>query len=402
MSGMMAVKRRLIYTTDEYADRKDWVFAVHIARVKLILDASALSDGGWKIDTDKLTGEKPYTDPDSKEQTAGAVYDYAPANGCAYGTFLKYEKDSKKRYLFVFTCWGMEIVNEETPDVSTSTFFPIYYNNLRGSDASATYAYIHYPGTMGYSYGDNPFIGTSPKDRSFLDLSSNTPILPAANEMYVYYKGSTSGTVKYYGTEHAGTIPMIDSGKYIDLICAADSEKIATMFHYSDWADGVWTCSILGDLVETQVADAASTKKGAVANLFSYYEQRSIYSRSSQKTAYAELTAPTLEENVESMSRTVTQTSTGAWAIASITWFGSLLLTQSTASVTPYTLPLIISIGESISPNGWLAKGFFGAGLLRAVKSTGVATSTVIDGDFIYFGNLMLAWDKSNAARVGF
>lgn len=401
MSGMLAVKRRLIYTTDEYADRKDWVFAVHMARIKLILDASALSDGGWRMDSDKLTGDKPYTDPDTKEETAGAVYDYAPATGCAYGTFLKYENGAKVRYLFIFTCWGMTITDAETPGDSSS-IFTIYYNNLRGSKFSDSYRYIHYPGTMGYSYGDNPFVGTNPKDRSFLDLCSNTPIIPAANEMYIYYSSYTSGTTWAYLTDHNGTIPMIGSGKYIDLICAAKEEKIANMFHYSDWSDSVFTCSLIGDLVSTQVADSESSKKGVVANLFSLYSSDTIYNTSTNKTAYSELTAPSYNSKVETRCRTFVQSSAGSWVIASISWFGGLLNLEDGASVTPYTLPLIVSGGESISANGWLAKGFTGADLLRATKSrAGVDTAAILNGDFIHFGNFMMAWDKSNAARVG-
>lgn len=39
---------------------------------------------------------------------------------------------------------------------------------------------------------------------------------------------------------------------------------------------------------------------------------------------------------------------------------------------------------------------------LRVVKITDVKTRTMLYCDFIYFGNFMLAWDKSNAGRVGF
>ena len=404
MSGFMAVKRRLIYSDSKFSTRKDWVLSIHTARIKLLLDASALSDGGWKLDPDKLSGNKPYIDPDNSKQTDAAIHDYEPKDGCAYGTFFKYEKEKTVRYYFLFTCWGMQITNDEIPDMSKFDTFPIYYANLKSSDNSSEYAYINYPGTMGYAYGCNPFVGTNPKDRSFIELSNNSPLLASANEMYIYYNGYASGSGKQYYTDHKGVIPNIIDGRYIDLIMAVNEEKIANMFHYSIWDDLVYTCVLSGDFIETQIADPSSTTKGVCANIFSYNSVLSLSHSYSNKSNYYELTAPSTkaENGVSYWGRKFTQSSLGKWVKADMSMFSQLCNRTENASITAYTLPLITSSSESICPNGWLAKGFFGESTLRAAKLGTASMTTILDGDFVYFYNWMLAWDKTNAERVGF
>lgn len=404
MSGFMAVKRRLIYSDSKFSTRKDWVLSIHTARIKLLLDASALGDGGWKLDPDKLSGNKPYIDPDDSKQTEAAIHDYEPKNGCAYGTFFKYEKEKTVRYYFLFTCWGMLITNDEIPDMSTFDTFPIYYANLRSGNNSDNRAYINYPGTMGYAYGYNPFVGTNPKDRSFIEFSNNSPLLASANEMYISYDSYSSGSSKEYFTDHKGTIPSIIDGRYIDLIMAVNEEKIANMFHYSIWNDLVYTCVLSGDFIETQIADPSATTRGVCANVFSYYSPLSLRHKGTDKSNYYELTAPpTKEESVVSCwGRKFTQSSLGKWVNADMSMFLQLCNYTESASITPYTLPLITSLSESICPNGWLAKGFYGESTLRATNVRTASMTTILDGDFVYFNNLMLAWDKTNAERVGF
>ena len=404
MSGFMAVKRRLIYSESKFSTRKDWVLSIHTARIKLLLDASALGDGGWKLDPDKLSGNKPYIDPDNSKQTDAAIHDYEPNDGCAYGTFFKYETEKTVRYYFLFTCWGMQITNDEIPDMSKFDTFPIYYANLKSSDNSSQYSYINYPGTMGYAYGCNPFVGNSPKDRSFIELSNNSPLLASANEMYIYYNGYSSGTGKQYYTDHKGVIPSIIDGRYIDLIMGVNEEKIANMFHYSIWDDLVYTCVLSGDFIETQIADPSSTTKGVCANIFSYNTVLSLYHSYNNKSNYYELTAPSIkaENGVSYWGRKFTQSSLGKWVKADMSMFLQLCKCTENASITAYTLPLITSSSESICSNGWLAKGFFGESTLRATKLGTASMTTILDGDFVYFNELMLAWDKTNAERVGF
>ena len=403
MSGFMAVKRRLIYSESKFSTRKDLVLSIHTARIKLLLDASALSDGGWKLDPDKLSGNKPYIDPDDSKQTEAAIHDYEPKDGCAYGTFFKYEKEKTVRYYFLFTCWGMQITNDEIPNMSKFDTFPIYYANLKSDDNSSSYAYINYPGTMGYAYGCNPFAGTNPKDRSFIEASGNSPLLASANEMYVYY-GGYSGAGKQYYTDHNGIIPNIIDGRYIDLIMAINEEKIANMFHYSNWNDLVYTCVLSGDFIETQIADPSATTKGVCANIFSYNRQLKLYHSSNNKSTYYELTAPSTkaEEETSYWGRKFTQSSLGKWVLAVMSVFLRLCDCTESASITAYTLPLITSSSESICSNGWLAKGFFGESTVRATKLGTASMTTILDGDFVYFDNWMLAWDKTNAERVGF
>lgn len=400
MSGFMAVKRRLIYSDSKFSTRKDWVLSIHTARIKLLLDASALGDGGWKLDPDKLSGNKPYIDPDDSKQTEAAIHDYEPNDGCAYGTFFKYEKEKTVRYYFLFTCWGMQITEDEIPDMSKFDTFPIYYANLKSGDNSSQYSYINYPGTMGYAYGCNPFVGTNPKDKSFIELSNNSPLLASANEMYIY----SSGAGKQYYTDHKGTIPSIIDGRYIDLIMAINEEKIANMFHYSIWDDPVYTCVMSGDFIETQVADPSATTRGVCANIFSCNVVLSLYHDYNNKSNYYELTAPSTkaENGVSYWGRKFTQSSLGKWVKADMSMFSQLCNCTEIASITAYTLPLITSSSESICSNGWLAKGFFGESTLRATKVGTASMTTILDGDFVYFNNLMLAWDKTNAERVGF
>lgn len=404
MSGFMAVKRRLIYSDSKFSTRKDWVLSIHTARIKLLLDASALGDGGWKLDPDKLSGNKPYIDPDDSKQTEAAIHDYEPSDGCAYGTFFKYEKEKTVRYYFLFTCWGMQITDDEIPDMSKFDTFPIYYANLKSGDNSSSRSYINYPGTMGYAYGCNPFVGNSPKDRSFIELSNNSPLLASANEMYLYYDGYSSGAGKQYYTDHNGVIPSIIDGRYIDLIMAVNEEKIANMFHYSIWNDLVYTCVLSGDFIETQVADPSATTRGVCANIFSYNSVLSLTHKASNKSNYYELTAPStkVENGVSYWGRKFTQSSLGKWVKADMSMFLQLCICTESASITAYTLPLITSSSESICSNGWLAKGFFGESTLRATKVGTASMTTTLDGDFVYFNNLMLAWDKTNAERVGF
>lgn len=406
MSGFMAVKRRLIYSESEFSTRKDWVLSIHTARIKLLLDASALGDGGWKLDPDKLSGNKPYIDPDNSKQTDAAIHDYEPNDGCAYGTFFKYEKEKTVRYYFLFTCWGMRITNDEIPDMSTFDTFPIYYANLRSGSNSDSRAYINYPGTMGYAYGYNPFVGTNPKDRSFIEFSNNSPLLASANEMYIDYDtySSAYGAAKKYFTDHNGVIPNIINGRYIDLIMAVNEEKIANMFHYSNWNDLVYTCVLSGDFIETQIADPSATTRGVCANVFSYYSALSLRHKGTDKSDYYELSAPSVmaQSGVSSWGRKFTQSSLGKWVKADMSMFLQLCNCTESASITAYTLPLITSSSESICPNGWLAKGFFGESTLRATKIGTSSMTTILDGDFVYFDNLMLAWDKTNAERVGF
>lgn len=404
MSGFMAVKRRLIYSESKFSTRKDWVLSIHTARIKLLLDASALSDGGWKLDPDKLSGNKPYIDPDDSKQTDAAIHDYEPNNGCAYGTFFKYEKEKTVRYYFLFTCWGMRITDDEIPDMSKFDTFPIYYANLKSGNDYDNYSYINYPGTMGYAYGYNPFVGTNPKDRSFIELSNNSPLLASANEMYIYYNSYSSGSAKEYFTDHNGVIPSIIDGRYIDLIMAVNEEKIANMFHYSIWNDLVYTCVLSGDFIETQIADPSATTRGVCANVFSYYSPLSLRHKGSDKPNYYELTAPStkVENGVSSWGRKFTQSSLGKWVLADMSMLSYLFKCTENASITAYTLPLVTSSSESICPNGWLAKGFFGESTLRATKIGTLSMTTILDGDFVYFNGLMLAWDKTNAERVGF
>ena len=406
MSGFMAVKRRLIYSESKFSTRKDWVLSIHTARIKLLLDASALSDGGWKLDPDKLSGNKPYIDPDNSKQTDAAIYDYEPNDGCAYGTFFKYETEKTVRYYFLFTCWGMQITNNEIPDMSAFDTFPIYYANLRSGNDSDNRVYINYPGTMGYAYGCNPFVGTNPKDRSFIELSNNSPLLASANEMYITYDSySVSyGSAKKYFTDHNGIIPNIIDGRYIDLIMAVNEEKIANMFHYSNWNDLVYTCVLSGDFIETQVADPSATTRGVCANVFSYYSALSLRHKGTDKSNYYELTAPSTkaETGISSWGRKFTQSSLGKWVLADMSMLSNLFKCTENASITAYTLPLVTSSSESICPNGWLAKGFFGESTLRATKIGTSSMTTILDGDFVYFNGLMLAWDKTNAERVGF
>ena len=406
MSGFMAVKRRLIYSESKFSTRKDWVLSIHIARIKLLLDASALGDGGWKLDPDKLSGNKPYIDPDNSKQTDAAIHDYEPNNGCAYGTFFKYEKEKTVRYYFMFTCWGMQITNNEIPDMSAFDTFPIYYANLRSGNDSDNRVYINYPGTMGYAYGCNPFVGTNPKDRSFIELSNNSPLLASANEMYITYDSYSAsyGSAKKYFTDHNGIIPNIIDGRYIDLIMAVNEEKIANMFHYSNWNDLVYTCVLSGDFIETQVADPSATTRGVCANVFSYYSALSLRHKGTDKSDYYELSAPSVmaQNGVSSWGRKFTQSSLGKWVLADMSMLSYLLKCTENASITAYTLPLVTSSSESICPNGWLAKGFFGESTLRATKIGTSSMTTILDGDFVYFNNLMLAWDKTNAERVGF
>ena len=404
MSGFMAVKRRLIYRESEFSTRKDWVLSIHIARIKLLLDASALGDGGWKLDPDKLSGNKPYIDPDNSKQTDAAIHDYEPKDGCAYGTFFKYETEKIVRYYFLFTCWGMQITDDEIPDMSKFNTFPIYYANLKSGNNSSEYSYINYPGTMGYAYGCNPFVGNSPKDRSFIELSNNSPLLASANEMYIYYNGYSSGAGKRYYTDHKGVIPSIIDGRYIDLIMAVNEEKIANMFHYSSWDDLVYTCVLSGDFIETQIADPSSTTKGVCANIFSCKRMLSLNHSYNNKSNYYELTAPSakVENGVSYWGRKFTQSSLGKWIEADMSMFSQLCKCTENASITAYTLPLITSSSESICPNGWLAKGFFGESTLRTTNVGTSSMTTILDGDFVYFNNLMLAWDKTNAERVGF
>lgn len=404
MSGFMAVKRRLIYSDSKFSTRKDWVLSIHTARIKLLLDASALGDGGWKLDPDKLSGNKPYIDPDDSKQTDAAIHDYEPNDGCSYGTFFKYEKEKTVRYYFLFTCWGMQITNDEIPDMSTFDTFPIYYANLRSGNDSDDRVYINYPGTMGYAYGYNPFVGTNPKDRSFIELSNNSPLLASANEMYISYDSYSSGSAKKYFTDHNGVIPNIIDGRYIDLIMAVNEEKIANMFHYSIWNDLVYTCVLSGDFIETQIADPSATTRGVCANVFSYYSPLSLRHEGTDKSNYYELTAPSTkaESVISYWGRKFTQSSLGKWVQADMSMFSQLCSWTENASITAYTLPLITSSYESICPNGWLAKGFFGESTLRATKVGTASMTTILDGDFVYFNNLMLAWDKTNAERVGF
>lgn len=404
MSGFMAVKRRLIYSDSKFSTRKDWVLSIHTARIKLLLDASALGDGGWKLDPDKLSGNKPYIDPDDSKQTEAAIHDYEPSDGCAYGTFFKYEKEKTVRYYFLFTCWGMQITNDEIPDMSKFDTFPIYYANLRSGNNSDNRAYINYPGTMGYAYGYNPFVGTNPKDRSFIEFSNNSPLLASANEMYINYDSYSSGSAKKYFTDHNGVIPSIIDGRYIDLIMAVNEEKIANMFHYSIWNDLVYTCVLSGDFIETQIADPSAMTRGVCANVFSYYSALSLRHKGTDKSNYYELTAPPKksESVVSSWGRKFTQSSIGKWVEADMSVFSRLCNCTESASITAYTLPLITSSSESICSNGWLAKGFFGESTLRATNLVTSAMTTILDGDFVYFNNLMLAWDKTNAERVGF
>lgn len=406
MSGFMAVKRRLIYSDSKFSTRKDWVLSIHTARIKLLLDASALSDGGWKLDPDKLSGNKPYIDPDNSKQTDAAIHDYEPNNGCAYGTFFKYEKEKTVRYYFLFTCWGMQITNNEIPDMSAFDTFPIYYANLRSGNDSDNRVYINYPGTMGYAYGYNPFVGTNPKDRSFIEFSNNSPLLASANEMYITYDSYSAsyGSAKKYFTDHNGVIPNIIDGRYIDLIMAVNEEKIANMFHYSVWNDLVYTCVLSGDFVETQIADPSATTRGVCANVFSYYSVLSLRHKGNDKSDYYELTAPSTkaETGVSYWGRKFTQSSLGKWVLADMSMLSYLFKCTENASITAYTLPLVTSSSESICPNGWLAKGFFGESTLRATKVGTASMTTILDGDFVYFNNLMLAWDKTNAERVGF
>ena len=406
MSGFMAVKRRLIYSDSKFSTRKDWVLSIHTARIKLLLDASALGDGGWKLDPDKLSGNKPYIDPDDSKQTEAAIHDYEPSDGCAYGTFFKYEKEKTVRYYFLFTCWGMQITNNEIPDMSAFDTFPIYYANLRSGNDSDDRVYINYPGTMGYAYGYNPFVGTNPKDRSFIEFSNNSPLLASANEMYISYDlySASYGSAKKYFTDHNGVIPNIIDGRYIDLIIAVNEEKIANMFHYSIWNDLVYTCVLSGDFIETQVADPSAMTRGVCANVFSYYSALSLTHKGTDKSNYYELTAPSTKSDsvVSSWGRKFTQSSIGKWVEADMSVFSRLCNCTESASITAYTLPLITSSSESICPNGWLAKGFFGESTLRATNLGTSAMTTILDGDFVYFNNLMLAWDKTNAERVGF
>lgn len=406
MSGFMAVKRRLIYRESEFSTRKDWVLSIHIARIKLLLDASALGDGGWKLDPDKLSGNKPYIDPDNSKQTDAAIHDYEPNNGCAYGTFFKYEKEKTVRYYFLFTCWGMQITNNEIPDMSAFDTFPIYYANLRSGNDSDNRVYINYPGTMGYAYGYNAFVGTNPKDRSFIEFSNNSPLLASANEMYITYDlySASYGSAKKYFTDHNGVIPNIIDGRYIDLIMAVNEEKIANMFHYSNWKDLVYTCVLSGDFIETQVADPSAMTRGVCANVFSYYGALSLKHKGTDKSDYYELSAPpTIEQSgVSSWGRKFTQSSLGKWVEANMSMLSYLFKCTENASITAYTLPLVTSISESICSNGWLAKGFFGESTLRATKVGTSSMTTILDGDFVYFNGLMLAWDKTNAERVGF
>ena len=404
MSGFMAVKRRLIYSDSKFSTRKDWVLSIHTARIKLLLDASALGDGGWKLDPDKLSGNKPYIDPDDSKQTEAAIHDYEPNDGCAYGTFFKYEKEKTVRYYFLFTCWGMQITNDEIPDMSAFDTFPIYYANLRSGNNSDNRVYIKYPGTMGYAYGYNPFVGTNPKDRSFIEFSNNSPLLASANEMYISYDSYSSGSAKKYFTDHNGVIPSIIDGRYIELIIAVNEEKIANMFHYSIWNDLVYTCVLSGDFIETQIADPSATTRGVCANVFSYYSPLSLRHKGADKSNYYELTAPPTKSDsvISSWGRKFTQSSIGKWVEADMSVFSWLCKCTESASITAYTLPLITSSSESICPNGWLAKGFFGESTLRATNLGTSAMTTIRDGDFVYFNNLMLAWDKTNAERVGF
>ena len=404
MSGFMAVKRRLIYRESEFSTRKDWVLSIHTARIKLLLDASALGDGGWKLDPDKLSGNKPYIDPDNSKQTDAAIHDYEPNDGCAYGTFFKYEKEKIVRYYFLFTCWGMQITNNEIPDMSAFDTFPIYYANLRSGNNSDNRVYINYPGTMGYAYGYNPFVGTNPKDRSFIEFSNNSPLLASANEMYISYDSYSSGSAKKYFTDHDGVIPNIIDGRYIDLIMAVNEEKIANMFHYSNWNDLVYTCVLSGDFIETQIADPSATTRGVCANVFSYYSLLSLRHKGTDKPNYYELNAPPTKSDsgVSSWGRKFTQSSIGKWVLADMSMLSYLFKCTENASITAYTLPLVTSSSESICPNGWLAKGFFGESTLRATKIGTSSMTTILDGDFVYFNGLMLAWDKTNAERVGF
>ena len=406
MSGFMAVKRRLIYSESKFSTRKDWVLSIHTARIKLLLDASALGDGGWKLDPDKLSGNKPYIDPDDSKQTEAAIHDYEPNDGCAYGTFFKYEKEKTVRYYFLFTCWGMQITNNEIPDMSAFDTFPIYYANLRSGNDSDNRVYINYPGTMGYAYGYNPFVGTNPKDRSFIEFSNNSPLLASANEMYISYDSYSAsyGSAKEYFTDHNGVIPNIIDGRYIDLIIAVNEEKIANMFHYSIWNDLVYTCVLSGDFIETQVADPSAMTRGVCANVFSYYSALSLRHKGTDKSNYYELNAPSTKSDsgVSSWGRKFTQSSIGKWVLADMSMFSQLCEWTGSASITAYTLPLITSSYESICSNGWLAKGFFGESTLRATKVGTASMTTILDGDFVYFNNLMLAWDKTNAERVGF
>lgn len=406
MSGFMAVKRRLIYSDSKFSARKDWVLSIHTARIKLLLDASALGDGGWKFDPDKLSGNKPYIDPDDSKQTEAAIHDYEPSNGCAYGTFFKYEKEKTVRYYFLFTCWGMQITNDEIPDMSKFDTFPIYYANLKSGNNTDNSAYINYPGTMGYAYGYNPFVGTNPKDRSFIEFSNNSPLLASANEMYIYYDGYSSayGSAKKYFTDHNGVIPNIIDGRYIDLIMAVNEEKIANMFHYSNWNDLVYTCVLSGDFIETQIADPSATTRGVCANVFSYYSALSLRHKGTDKSNYYELSAPSViaQSGVSSWGRKFTQSSLGNWVLAVMSMLSQLYSCTENASITAYTLPLITSMSESICSNGWLAKGFFGESTLRATNVGTASMTTILDGDFVYFYNFMLAWDKTNAERVGF
>lgn len=406
MSGFMAVKRRLIYSESKFSTRKDWVLSIHTARIKLLLDASALGDGGWKLDPDKLSGNKPYIDPDDSKQTEAAIHDYEPNDGCAYGTFFKYEKEKTVRYYFLFTCWGMQITNNEIPDMSAFDTFPIYYANLRSGNDSDNRVYINYPGTMGYAYGYNPFVGTNPKDRSFIELSNNSPLLASANEMYITYDSYSAsyGSAKRYFTDHNGIIPNIINGRYIDLIMAVNEEKIANMFHYSNWNDLVYTCVLSGDFIETQVADPSATTRGVCANVFSYYGALSLRHKGTDKSDYYELSAPSVmtQSGVSSWGRKFTQSSLGKWVLADMSMLSYLFKCTENASITAYTLPLVTSSSESICPNGWLAKGFFGESTLRATKIGTSSMTTILDGDFVYFNGLMLAWDKTNAERVGF
>lgn len=406
MSGFMAVKRRLIYSDSKFSTRKDWVLSIHTARIKLLLDASALSDGGWKLDPDKLSGNKPYIDPDNSKQTDAAIHDYEPNNGCAYGTFFKYEKEKTVRYYFLFTCWGMQITNNEIPDMSAFDTFPIYYANLRSGNDSDNRVYINYPGTMGYAYGYNPFVGTNPKDRSFIEFSNNSPLLASANEMYITYDSYSAsyGSAKKYFTDHNGVIPNIIDGRYIDLIMAVNEEKIANMFHYSNWNDLVYTCVLSGDFIETQVADPNAMTRGVCANVFSYYSVLSLRHKGNDKSDYYELTAPSTkaETGASYWGRKFTQSSLGKWVLADMSMLSQLCNRTENASITAYTLPLITSLSESICPNGWLAKGFFGESTLRATNVGTASMTTILDGDFVYFYDWMLAWDKTNAERVGF
>lgn len=406
MSGFMAVKRRLIYSESKFSTRKDWVLSIHAARIKLLLDASALSDGGWKLDTDKLSGNKPYIDPDDSKQTDAAIHDYEPKDGCAYGTFFKYEKEKTVRYYFLFTCWGMTATNVRYPDVSKFDVFPMYYANVKGSNTSSDQQYFEYPGTLGFSYGANPFNGTNPKDSSFIEFTGNSPIVPSANPMYISYSTYYSGQTRDYRTYFRNTIPMIPSDNYIDLIVAVRNTDIVNMFHYSQWSDLRFTCSIVGELIETQIADPSATTTSLSSGIFVYYKPLTPSTQTTNPTQTFELTQPTIASDSGSKYLAVnyTQTSLGEWVRADVFFFNGLTRVSEGASITPYTLPLVCSASDPLCPNGWLSKGFIGDSTLRSISNSLTSDNVrpVLDGDFISFAVWMLAWDKTNAERVGF